>query len=614
MVILLLITALFLGATNASNPFLIRSPFTPKAPLSSINQSTWNALSTRVNGRLYDGEPLWAPCYTHVNGHTQTPDLEQCALLQDNTSNATFTSAQFAGFLNTNWAACQTTGAKCFIDGATPGNKTCYQGSVPSKYVDARSVQDIQETLLFAREHNLRLVVKNTGHDYSGRSSGVGALGLWTHNIQPELILEKDFIPDGCSEPTGDVITFGAGQQFQGIYAFAHEHNYRVVGGSSNTVGAAGGWITGGGHSMVSNELGMGVDNAQQIKAVLPNGTYVTANRCHNQDIFFALRGGGGGTFGVVTEMSMLAHPEKPTVVTVAGFQNISSTAASELIHITVSNADKWASEGWGGYIQIGPIGAGTTSFFMATSLLNLSAAEVSMKPVIDLAERLGASASATVSLSPTYYQVLDGLVSNEASLVLTRGGPIAMSSRIIPQENFLGADSQEELSSVLYDILESGSEETDYEIDAILPPLFICVTAPTIYSRSLPESDEADGPGASAITPAWRTGLWHMIHLRAFANSVVEDAEVVRDIFQIAHDTLDPLRELTPNGGAYGNEADTFETDPISAFWGEENYARLLRIKEDVDPTNVLSVHQGVGWNSGDERWRCYPDVDREA
>lgn len=85
-----------------------------------------------------------------------------------------------------------------------------------------------------------------------------------------EFIL--DFIPEGCSAPAGNVITFGAGQQFDGIYQFAQKNNVTVVGGSSATVGAAGGWITGGGHSALSVTLGLGVDNVQQLRAILPNG------------------------------------------------------------------------------------------------------------------------------------------------------------------------------------------------------------------------------------------------------------------------------------------------------------------------------------------------------
>lgn len=95
-----------------------------------------------------------------------------------------------------------------------------------------------------------------------------------------------------------------------GVYEFAEANNITVVGGSSRTVGPVGGWISGGGHGALSNTLGLGVDNVMEIKTVLPNGTYVTANRCQNQDLFFALRGGGGSTFGVNMEMTTRAHPQ----------------------------------------------------------------------------------------------------------------------------------------------------------------------------------------------------------------------------------------------------------------------------------------------------------------
>ena len=80
-------------------------------------------------------------------------------------------------------------------------------------------------------------------------------------------------------------------------------------------MGASGGYITGGGHSLLSPVHGLGVDNAMQMKVVLPNGTYVTANRCKNQDIFFALRGGGGASFGIITETTARVFPEVPLQV-----------------------------------------------------------------------------------------------------------------------------------------------------------------------------------------------------------------------------------------------------------------------------------------------------------
>lgn len=85
---------------------------------------------------------------------------------------------------------------------------------------------------------------------------------------------------------------------------------FKALGGACPTVGASGGYLAGGGHSILSPVHGLGVDNAMQMKVVLPNGTHVTASRCQNQDLFFALRGGGGGTFGVVTETTARVFPE----------------------------------------------------------------------------------------------------------------------------------------------------------------------------------------------------------------------------------------------------------------------------------------------------------------
>lgn len=96
----------------------------------------------------------------------------------------------------------------------------------------------------------------------------------------------------------------------------ANQLYLKALGGACPTVGAAGGYLAGGGYGILTQEHGLAVDNALQIKVVLVNGTYVTANRYKNTDLFFALRGGGGGTFGVVTEVTSKAiDDEKPVAV-----------------------------------------------------------------------------------------------------------------------------------------------------------------------------------------------------------------------------------------------------------------------------------------------------------
>ncbi|KAJ5530564.1 hypothetical protein N7527_003957 [Penicillium freii] len=72
-------------------------------------------------------------------------------------------------------------------------------------------------------------------------------------------------------------------------------------------VGVAG-WATGGGHGVLTGVYGMGADNIIEATVVTPNGDLVTANECQNNDLFWAIRGGGGGTFGVILSPTVNAY------------------------------------------------------------------------------------------------------------------------------------------------------------------------------------------------------------------------------------------------------------------------------------------------------------------
>lgn len=71
---------------------------------------------------------------------------------------------------------------------------------------------------------------------------------------------------------------------------FADDHRRVIVGGSSATV-SVGGYLTGGGHSVLSGMYGLGADTVLQLEMVKPDGSVVVANECQNQDLFWAMRG-----------------------------------------------------------------------------------------------------------------------------------------------------------------------------------------------------------------------------------------------------------------------------------------------------------------------------------
>lgn len=94
--------------------------------------------------------------------------------------------------------------------------------------VRAESEADIQATVAFAAEHNLRLVVKNTGHDWFGRSAGAGSLLLWTHNLK-SVHFHDEFTPVGSTDPGVPAVTVGAGVQFADVYPAANDRPYVLL-------------------------------------------------------------------------------------------------------------------------------------------------------------------------------------------------------------------------------------------------------------------------------------------------------------------------------------------------------------------------------------------------
>ena len=100
-------------------------------------------------------------------------------------------------------------------------------GGYSSYAVNVTTVAHIQLAVNFARNAGLRLVVKNTGHDFNGKSTGAGALGIWTHHLK-----EIDYIEDyQSSSYQGPAVKMGAGVQAYEIYEKANELGFTVVGG-----------------------------------------------------------------------------------------------------------------------------------------------------------------------------------------------------------------------------------------------------------------------------------------------------------------------------------------------------------------------------------------------
>jgi len=193
-------------------------------------------------------------------------------------------------------------------DPFTERSAQCILGTYVQYSVNVSSAADVSAGIGFAKDRNIRLVIRNTGHDYNGKSTGAGALSLWMRSLKDIEI--KDW---SDKHYTGKAIKMGAGVLGGEAYIAADAEGLQVVSGECRSVGIAGGYTQGGGHSALSSRHGMAADQTLEWEVVTGTGEYLIANREINTDLYWALSGGGGGTYATVLSLTSKAHPDTPT-------------------------------------------------------------------------------------------------------------------------------------------------------------------------------------------------------------------------------------------------------------------------------------------------------------
>ncbi|EPQ55138.1 FAD-binding domain-containing protein [Gloeophyllum trabeum ATCC 11539] len=475
-----------------------------------------------------------------------------------------------------------------------PGETTCDQGRIPKYVVNATTTQDIKKTLQFATQHNLRLVIRNTGHELLGRSGGSQALELSLHNFK-SIEFKDSFVPEGAPRGTQGqgAVTIGSSVQWFEVYAAANARNVFVPGGFSpdGTVGAAAGWVLGGGHSVLSPFYGLGVDNVLQFTAITPTGQSVTLNKYKNPDLFWAFRGGGGPSFGIVTSTTYKTHPNPPITAVFYVATAATKDAYTTLLTTWMSMHNQIADAGWSG---VWPFLANTfyLTFFSPGDPPTNPAANATMEAFF-AASRNISGVNVTLAMTKVYPNFqqwnLDNLVNSQNGYGFnwTAGSAntTATSSWLMPRNL------------------------TSPENAKLLGGIFANLSVAVPYMVAGGEVAKVD-PDETAVTPAWRTAVSDMTVLPGFVTGG-EDAltvDALNKMYQSAYDQIQPLRELAPPplGGQYLNEPDMLEQNWQAAYWGDAHYARLLKIKKQVDPHDLLLVKKGVNSEGWDDELLC--------
>ncbi|KAF7559013.1 hypothetical protein G7046_g5140 [Stylonectria norvegica] len=479
----------------------------------------WDHLNETLSGRLLRPAPPAQAC------HSSAPESnETCADIMKAWSTFAFHQDNP---ISTAWN--NMNNDSCLPDSSAPCSGLGYSVYV----VNATSAHHVKLAIDFARKNNIRLNVKASGHDYLQRqihgslfSLNLDEIHDWRLSIPRRVQtqgLQYDYKDDSCDSRRWVLSVDGMGPEV-----------------------TLGGYLTGGGHSPLSHIYGLGSDQVYEVEMVTPAGDIITANECQNTDLFWAVRGGGGSTFGVLTKVTIRTVPSTPIAVYTFSLQaEANSSVYWEAISYLLAH-------------------------FPALSASNVSAYTY-LYPKINTTERgdyvssfLGVFAlpdpQSTTALEEMFTPLWNHINATYANQTVTK----AMST-VFPHFN---------------DMFLEYADDKGAGVDKV-------VGSWLLPSKTLTDDSFTDSLmrflGESVTSQNW-----------APLNST-QKVDTERNINRVQ---TEALRRLAPDSGAYLNEAYVKEPDFQRAFWGS-NYARLREIKHAVDPGDVFWCHVCVGSES---------------
>ncbi|KAI0010791.1 hypothetical protein F4779DRAFT_616230 [Xylariaceae sp. FL0662B] len=525
----------------------------------------WQSLNKTVGGRLIAAKPLAHVCHA--------PDYSEiaCSMLKDEWNTGSLMSPSPVD-IQAPWF--QNQSCVAFTDVSKP----CELGNLASYSINVTGVEDVKAGIAFSKKHNIRLVIKNSGHDWNGKSTGKGALSLWTRNMKSRQIMTYH-----SSFYNGPVLKAGAGVTGGEAAEFVAGHGYRVVTGDGPTVALPGGYTQGGGHSQLSGLYGIGADQVVEWEVITASGDHLVASPLKNSDLYWALSGGGGGTYGVVVGVTVRLHKD--------------GRIASANMAFGVDNAggvdEFWDAVGaFHDEIQILVDTKGVvvdyllrndslTVFTITAPGYTAGTLSTLLDPLISAVTQSGSRSINKNSLSLKLNEA-DGYYSLYSKtlgplITSTTESPV-MGGRMVLRDNI--AKNKSAVIDSFRTVTDSGK-------------FYMAATALNTVGPALLAKPVA----SNAVQPQWRDAF-----LSINIISQWDWNEDWRNAARLQGDMVDriipAMEAATPGSAVYLNEGNWAQPDWQHAFYGS-NYERLLKIKKKYDPDDVFYALTAVGSDS---------------
>jgi FAD/FMN-containing dehydrogenase len=477
--------------------------------------------------------------------------------------------------------------------------------SSPSAYaIRAEQTSDVVEAVRFAAEHRLRLVVRGGGHSYLGGSNAPDSLLIWTKGLR-DIALHEGFTPQGSTAVPVAAVSVGAGCLWVDVYdAVTTKGGRYVQGGGCTTVGVAG-LVQGGGFGSFSKGFGLAAASLLEAEIVTADGVVRVVNAHQESDLFWALKGGGGGTYGVVTRLTLQTHDLPPTFGAVRWtIQASSDQAFRDLIARFVQTyAVHLLNPHWGEQVRATPDNQLVVS--MVFQGLDATTARAAWADLIAFVQRhpeaYQAPEMAVLAIPARHFWnpvVLDkyaaGAIKHSPHAQGRSGGWWWSGD-----SDQLGAFWHAYTSAWLpVSLLKSDGQrrlvDAWFAASRYWPVAFH-------FNKGLAGADgrvlasSRDTAMNPQVLDAFALAIIADCGGPAFAGMPEPDMRQAREAAAKVQAATAALKAAAPDAGGYLSECDFFTRDWQRSSWGR-HWARLRNIKQRYDPAGLFIVHHGVG------------------
>lgn len=254
-----------------------------------------------------------------------------------------------------------------------------------------------------------------------------------------------------------------------------------------------GGYTQGGGHSPLSSLYGMGADQVLSAQVVTADGKFITASADENPDLFWALRGGGGGTWGVVTSMTVKAYKDMPVTAsyfTFATSENVNKETFFQALRSYFDHFPTFADSGIYSYYRITPKPNENYEFIMQPFFAPGKTVEETtalLDPWLTHLHDLGISIKPRTTTYPSFLDAFNAEFVLEPVMI----PGVSQGSRLVPRKTFSDPTQLDKVFAAIRQGLEHGR--------------------PILAYNMAPDLERAGNPD-NAVNPAWREPLAHII------------------------------------------------------------------------------------------------------